>query len=160
MPRSWKDESFERQRVLVKAGHPKAHHAEYSAYDTALHSTKIAALRRDLKALRRADPSMHAVVFTQHTAMHAAIVAMVRSLGVAVEDLSSNAKFKQRHEAIRRFQQGCSKKKGSASKQGGGSANAAAARAAAAAPVPRVLVSTLKIGMEEWTGRSDRRYYY
>ena len=46
-------------------------------------ASKIVALRADLGELRRAEPSMHAVVFTQFTETHAAIVRALKSDGYA-----------------------------------------------------------------------------
>ena len=69
--------------------------------------TKLVALKRDLEKLIAEDRAMHAVVFTQHPAAHAAIVEMCEDIGAEIFSVSGKDKFEHRHQAIRDFQAGC-----------------------------------------------------
>ena len=66
--------------------------------------TKMMALKKDLEALRAKDPHMHAVVFTQHVAAHAAVVLLLRQMGIVAYELRSGVAAKHRHNSIKAFQ--------------------------------------------------------
>ena len=66
--------------------------------------TKFHALREALRAKRRAEPAMHAVVFTQHVATHERIARMLRADGFAVLAFSGSTAAAKRATHIRAFQ--------------------------------------------------------
>ena len=66
--------------------------------------TKMQALKKDLLALRAKEPHMHAVVFTQHVAAHAAVVLMLKQMGIVTYELRSGVAAKHRHNSIKAFQ--------------------------------------------------------
>ena len=72
----------------------------------------------DLRALRAAEPGMHAVVFTAYTNTHAAVVRALRDDGLVTIEFSGSTGPVKRDEAIREFQRGLDA--ASASVAGGG----------------------------------------
>jgi len=99
--------------------------------------TKLGALRADLLALRKTEPSLHAVVFTHVLAAHVSICAMLKKAGFAVLEFTGSTTIPKRHAAIREFQ----------SSQGG--------RQAAA----KVFVITMKTGSVGITLTAATRVY-
>ena len=87
--------------------------------------TKLLALKRDLEKLLAEDRAMHAVVFTQHPAAHAAIVEMCQDIGAEIFSVSGKDKFEKRHQAIRDFQAGCDTVDGGGDAGGAGGSSGA-----------------------------------
>ena len=102
----------------------------------------------DLRALRAAEPGMHAVVFTAYTDTHAAIVRALRDDGLVTLEFSGSTGPVKRDEAIREFQRGLDA--ASASVAGGG---------AAAEPRACVFVITTRAGNVGITLTAASRVY-
>lgn len=68
--------------------------------------TKLQALVTDLDALRAAQPSMHAVVFTHYVEVHQTVVALLKRRNYEVFEVSGAVNMKTRAEQIRSFQSG------------------------------------------------------
>ena len=77
--------------------------------------TKQRAIVDDLVALRKLEPHMHAVVFSNHTVVHAALLQRVKKRaelrGVNVYEISGSVKVSERHTVIKTFQKGEQKPK-------------------------------------------------
>ena len=66
--------------------------------------SKIKALRRKLRDLRREDPGLRAVIFTQYTATHAAIVEKCKKDGFETFEFNGSSSATKRDRQIREFQ--------------------------------------------------------
>lgn len=66
--------------------------------------SKIKALRRKLKDLRREDPGLRAVIFTQYTATHAAIVEKCKKDEFETFEFNGSSSATKRDRQIREFQ--------------------------------------------------------
>ena len=99
--------------------------------------TKLNALLADLDALRRADPSMRAVVFTHYLEVQAAVVACLTGTGFDVYKVSGMTDIAARAKMIREFQ------------EGGGTSDAP----------PKVFVFTVKLGSVGLTLTAATRVY-
>ena len=66
--------------------------------------TKLNALKDDLASLRKTEPDLHAVVFTQQPLMYKRVVAMLQGAGYVTLGFCSADAVQARHKAIRDFQ--------------------------------------------------------
>ena len=66
--------------------------------------SKIKALRRKLRDLRREEPGLRAVIFTQYTATHAAIVKKCKKDGFETFEFNGSSSATKRDRQIREFQ--------------------------------------------------------
>ncbi|KAL9189332.1 hypothetical protein ACHAXT_011822 [Thalassiosira profunda] len=66
--------------------------------------TKVAALRKDLAELKRREPCIRAVVFTQFTKVHSATRSGLQRDGFDVFEFSGSSSSNKRDKAIRSFQ--------------------------------------------------------
>ena len=100
-------------------------------------STKLQALKADLIALRKQDPSMHAVVFTHVRQTHRHVTSLLGELGITACGFDGSGHVRKRHAMIREFQD---------------SASAAAGEA-------KVFVVTVKVGAVGITLTAASRVY-
>lgn len=111
--------------------------------------TKLNALMADLQALRKAEPSMHAVVFTHYLEVQAAVVACLAGTGFEVFQVSGSTDIAARAKMIRSFQDGS----GGARDGSGGGASASESGA------PKIFVFTVKLGSVGLTLTRATRVY-
>ena len=94
--------SIERENLLERISGGTSKKVRYRYKPESL--AKVVALRKDLGELKKAEPTMRAVVFTQYLDMHDACVRGLEQDGFEVLQFTGSSSSNDRDDAIRSFQ--------------------------------------------------------